>query len=157
MEQEGPKHWARLRLLQACERLKIPVKLWPEFGSLMLPREYKFHCCVGEKYEAPSFRRLYESESEWRQRARDDFEKFLDKHATTFREWLKWDLDRGSLTRIKPTRDTAPLDLRYEWAARRYCEKKLYKEMATDEYSADRIRKTVRAIFIEIGLQDHRK
>jgi hypothetical protein len=46
------------------------------------------------------------------------------------------------------------LELRYEWAAQRYCLKKQYKEMSTDVYTAEQIRKIVTAIFREADLPE---
>jgi hypothetical protein len=54
-------------------------------------------------------------------------------------------------------RDTTPLDLRYEWAARRYCLKHQYKLMSSEIYTSERIRKSVTAILDQTGLRHQRK
>jgi len=152
-EKQGPKQWARFRFLQACERLKISSDLWPKFPGLELPREQEFPYTTGDTLSIPPFHPLYESEAEWRQRAQQFFGRFLDMHAAKFRAWFKEELDKGTVTKVKTTRDTSPLDLRYEWAARRYCLREPYKTMCTVEWSADRIRKVVARTFTEIGLK----
>lgn len=152
LESEGPKHWAQMRLLQACERIDIPRKLWPKFSGLNLPPEYGFRYAIKEKMAIPPFNPLYESEAEWRARTHSDLEKLLDRYAVMFRERFQKELNEGSLTKIKPVRDTTPLDLRYEWAARRYCLRFSYKEMATDEHSPEKIRKAVAVILAVLEL-----
>jgi hypothetical protein len=118
---QGPKQWARVRFLQACERVNIPSTLWPKFQDLSLPRdEYSQEFGTVEPFYLPSFHALYETEAEWRNRSRDLFEQFLDAQAANFRGMLQSYLNSGMLTKIKPVRGTAPLELRYEWAARRY-------------------------------------
>jgi hypothetical protein len=157
MDKQGPKQWARFRLLQACERLKIRSDLWPKFTDLDLPRQqYAFSQHVALPFPIPAFHRLYESESEWRERVHKDLNLFLDKYADNFDAWFKEQITKGHLTKIKTTRETSPLDLRYEWAARRYCLREAYKSMSSDEWSADRIRKVVARIFVEIGLKDRK-
>jgi hypothetical protein len=153
MEKEGPRHWAQLRLLQACERLKIPQELWPQFPKMVLPYEYGGGYVSDERYALPSFEYMYESEAEWKQRARADFEPFLKEQAARYRSSLRSELESGQLTVIKPSRDTTPLELRYEWAARRHCLNKPYKSMAKAGYTAERIRKSVIRTLREAGLR----
>ena len=81
------------------------------------------------------------------------FEKFLDKKAALFSKMLQNELAKGTLTRIRPVRGTTPLDLRYEWAARRYCYNTPYKKLATKGYTDDRIKQSVGVILKEIGLR----
>ena len=153
LESEGPKHWAQLRLLQACERIDIPRKLWPKFSGLNLPPEYGFRYAIKEKMAIPPFSPLYESEAEWRARTHSDLDKLLDRYKGMFRERFQKELNEGSLTKIKPVRDTTPLDLRYEWAARRYCLNVPYKQLASGGYTDSRIKRIVLQILKESGLQ----
>jgi hypothetical protein len=157
MDKQGPKQWARFRLLQACERLKISSELWPRFKDLDIPRQQYSHTQqIAQSFSVPAFHRLYESESEWRERAHGELDLFLDKFAHEFDVWFKQQIDDGHVSKIKPTRDTSPLELRYEWAAQRYCLGKQFKEMASATYSPERIRKAVRAIFKEADLRDRK-
>jgi hypothetical protein len=153
MESEGPKHWAQLRLLQACERINIPQQLWPKFSELRLPHEYGFRYAVGETLVIPSFNPLYESEAEWRDRAHGFLDKFLDKYAVMFRERFRQELDEGRLTKIKPVRDTTPLNLRYEWAARRHCLREPYRTIASSGYTEARVKQAVLKILRKTGLK----
>ena len=153
MEKEGPRHWAQLRLLQACERLNIPKELWPQFPRLMLPYEYGGGYTTADTFALPSFEYLYESEAEWKQRARDEFETFLEQCAAQYRASLRGEVETGRLTPIKPSRETTPLDLRYEWAARRHCLRVPYKSMAEKGYTEARIRQAVMKILRETGLR----
>lgn len=108
---------------------------------------------TGETLSLPAFNPLIESEDEWRSRARVHFEEFLKKWAAWYREQLTQQLANGFLKPIKQTRGTTPLDLRYEWAAKRYCLNVGFKQMETDEHSANKISKTVAPILKELGLK----
>jgi hypothetical protein len=160
MDRCGAMQWARLRLLQACERLKIPVELWPKIPFPELPRDaYHYDYVVKEQFQPPEFHVLYESEAEWRARAQVELDVLLDKCAIYFRGYLQGAIEGKALTPIKQTRDTTPLDLRYEWAARRYCYRKSFPELAKEEvaegrsYTAERIKRTVNRIIREAGLR----
>jgi hypothetical protein len=151
MNVEGPKHWARIRFLQACERLDIPYKLWPEFARAAVkePTEYGVEFTTAETFSLPAFHTWSESEDEWRARARAEFERFLEKWELWYRGVLEPQIKNGSLIPIKQTRETTPLDLRYEWAAKRFCYNTPYRELAVAGYNEGRIKKTVAAIFRE--------
>ena len=152
LEKQGPKQWARLRLLQACERLKIPHAEWPPFKGVGLAPEYDQSYGSQIPFFLPDFHGLYETEAEWRERARLSFEAFLDEQTAWTRKLFRGGLNR--LTKIRRTRGKVPLELRYEWGAQRYCLKKQYKEMSTDVYTAEQIRKIVTAIFREADLPE---
>jgi hypothetical protein len=156
-EKQGPKQWARLRFLQACERLNIPSDRWPKFTRFELPREQEFRYITNDQFVLPPFQPLYESETEWQQRAQRLFEKFIGMHAARFRAWFKEELDKGTVTKVKPVRDTTPLDLRYEWAAKRICYNTPFRELAQQEaakgYTEHRIRQAVKRIITETGLR----
>jgi hypothetical protein len=80
---QGPKQWAQLRFLQACERLDIPSRLCPRFPNFHPPmRDYQHSYRPPERFQLPEFNVLNESEAEWRERARKLFEEMLDKHTT---------------------------------------------------------------------------
>lgn len=155
----GPEQWARLRLLHACERLKIPNELWPKIKFPEMPRASNYGYSVNEQFQPPTFNALYESESEWRERAHADLDTLLDKHAILFRNRFQSALEAKHITPIKQTRDTTPLDLRYEWAARRFCYRKSFPELAAEEvsngkhYTEDCIKRTVNRIIREAGLR----
>lgn len=151
MDTEGPKHWTRIRFLQACERLDIPYKLWPDFGHAAVrePSEYGIEATTAETFSLPGFHTWSESEDEWRARARAEFEKFSEKWALWYREQLGHQLKNGSLKPIKQVRETTPLNLRYEWAAKRFCYRTPYKELADGGYNGNRIKQAVLKILKE--------
>ena len=151
MDAEGPKYWARIRFLQACERLDIPYKLWPEFGHTPItePTEYGVEFTTAETFSLPAFHTWSESEEEWRAHARAEFEKFLDKWALWHRGVLEPQINNGFLVPIKQSRETTPLNLRYEWAAKRFCYRTPYRELANAGYNADRIKQAVLKILKE--------
>jgi len=149
MDKCGPKQWARLRILQACERLEIPVKLWPKIPFPNIPRPY-YH--MYRLPDAPPFHPLYESESEWRERV----DAFVNSQLVFFRNKLRADLESGFLTPIKQTRDTTPLEVRYNWVAKRICYRTPFPELAKAEgkgYTMERIKRAVNLIITEAGLR----
>jgi hypothetical protein len=120
---------------------------------MTLPYEYAGGYISSETFAVPSFDYMYESEGEWKQRAREEFEEFLEERAKENRSSLRMDLHSGRLTAIKPSRDTTPLDLRYEWAARRHCLRLPYKDLAGRGFSEARIRQSVMTVLREAGLR----
>jgi len=132
MDRWGPREWARLRILQACERLEIPSKLWPNIPFPALPRPYQYEYRLSD---APAFNPLYESESEWRSR----LDAFVDSQLAEFRKKLRADLDSGFLKPIKQTRTTTPLELRYEWAAKRLCLRTPYRDLADETVGQEKV------------------
>lgn len=153
METRGPKQWARLRILQACERLDIPEKLWPELRDFQLPRPYSLAFPVKGHPELPPFLPLVETISEWKERCRPALDRFVNEQARIAHAWLQSELRKGLYVRIKPTRDTTPVHLRYEWAAKRLCLNTPFPRLAKEEaskgrsgYTEVRIRKAVTAI-----------
>ncbi len=154
MDSEGPKHWARLRLLQACERLEIPEKLWPWRKAIKIPREYGMSFRVDDRLALPSFFPLYETESDWKARCRGFLEEFMDRQMSVFRRSFQSQLDNKQVTPITQKRDTTPLNLRYEWAAKRLCYRTPFKDLASGGYSAEAIKQSVGRIVREARLKD---
>jgi hypothetical protein len=159
-ETHGPKQWARLRILQACERLDIPAKLWPKFLGFQLPRPYQLILSVKDHPEFPSFRPLIETIAEWKERCRPALEKFIDEQARALNGQFLEDVKKGAYVKIKPVHDIPPIGLRYEWAAKRICLNTPFAKLAKEEgeaghgwYSGVSIRKTVAKIITEAGLR----
>lgn len=147
-EREGPKQWARIRLLQACDRLQIDKDKWPEFeGHITTPHAYEQSYKWPKSYTLPKFHALYESPAEWKARAQTDF----DEQCYRFTQWVESQIEiavrSGDLRKVPmPRNGSISLDQRYEWAARRYCLREQYKAMSTDEHNAEKIRKIVTEI-----------
>jgi hypothetical protein len=154
MKRCGPEQWERLRILQACERLEIPFKIWPKWKFPELPRGIKQEFRIPDRFDIPPFRPLEESIAEWKTRCHqilnDSLEKYAQKLNAQFQEALK----RGIYTKIPQTRTTTDLDLRYEWVAQRICYRKQYKELASGGYSAERIKQSVLQILKKARLKE---
>jgi hypothetical protein len=146
-------------ILQACERLGIPQGQWPNFDGkgLRLPLPYKAVLKTDVAFRLPEFNYLYQTEGDWRQRAREAFDEFLDTWTDMFSASVHLELSLGRLTPIAQPRGDTPIERRYEWAAQRYCLKTPFKEMATEQDNADKIRKAVYKIWDEAGIQYKRK
>ena len=154
MERSGPRQWARLRLLHACERLDIPGKLWPKF-QLQLPRTNIVVLHIQPDFESPPFLPLQETLAEWKIRCQEAFNEFLEAEANPIGAEFQERVKSGMYTKITPSRSTTPLDLRYEWAAKRICYRTPFPELAEEEaakgYTEARIKKAVQTIIKEIG------
>jgi hypothetical protein len=143
----GTRDWARVRLLQACDRLNIPEDRWPKFSEeLILPSEYRPVYQMAP-FSPPELNDLREAPGEWMEKAVRLFRVHCTRHLERVMARIQYDVKRGILTRIpQPKEKSSALALRYEWAAKRYCFNEPYKAMATDEYSPERIRKAVNKI-----------
>jgi hypothetical protein len=157
MEKHGPKQWARMRILQACERLEIPETLWPKFPFPELPRQYIHLYPAKPVLRIPSFFPLYESESDWKGKVQQFVNMFVDRELDRFRDKLQSEVKDKVLTRIKQTRETTPLELRYDWAAKRICLRRTFPELAREEsakgYTQERIKQAVNTIIREAELR----
>jgi hypothetical protein len=125
IKQYGPEQWERLRILQACERLEIPVKLWPKISFPGIPnRPLAVRFYIPHKLgrpDFPPFHALEESLTEWRVRCHKVVDELLDEYAMKFNAQFQEAVRQGIYTKISQTRATTDLNLRYEWAARRIC------------------------------------
>jgi len=154
MDQQGPRLWARIRLLQACKRLKLPRQLWPELDVFITPLHYGYSHRTQGLFSIPEYFPMYESEAEWKARAHVALDTFMEPHARLYREQFRQSLRQNKLTKIPQTRDTTPLDLRYDWAAKRYCLNLPYRRLVQGGFNEDRIKKAVIAILKEAGLRE---
>ena len=85
----------------------------------------------------------------WRKRSEDLFKAHRDHYMRFVEEQLARKVESGAVVRIEqPDEDAIPLDLRYEWAARRFCFNEPYKDMATADHSPDTIRQAVKKILV---------
>jgi hypothetical protein len=148
------RDWARVRFLQACERLNVPHDLWPDFREILdLPpqgRTTERGCPV---FCPPNFDLLTDAATEWRRRAEMEFGKHCDTFLRGLDDEIQRLLRRGILTRIRRPKGKATLDQRYEWAVRRCCLGHRFKDIATAEFSEVMIRKAVNRIFSEVKLK----
>jgi hypothetical protein len=157
MKRCGPEQWERLRIWQACERLEIPVKLWPKFAFPQLPIAEAVRMYIPnrpEKFDLPPFHPLTESIPEWRKNCHAALDKTLDEYAEKFQAQFQRGIKGGFYTKIPQSRDTTPLNLRYEWAAQRICYRTPYKKLEKGGYSAERIKQSVLQILKKAGINE---
>jgi hypothetical protein len=140
-----------MRILQACERLEIPVTFWPKCTFPQLPRELNLRLRVPDRFDIPPFCPLEESIAEWKIRCHKVLTESLDKHAELLNVTFEDAIKHGAYMKIKQTRDTTDLNLRYEWAAKRICLRTPYRKLAQGGYSADRIKQAVLQILKTAG------
>lgn len=158
-----PKAWgpynpivemSRWRFLKTCKRLGIPHHLWSDVQFHAIPGTeaaiYQWH-----PFDLPPFNITIDTESAWKQRAQAKFKEACDELLAWTRSEIKKKLEAGHIQRVKPTRQgggNAPIELRYEWAAKRYCLDTDYKDLATSAYNADRVKQAVAQIFAEADI-----
>jgi hypothetical protein len=155
----GPEQWERMRILQACERLEIPTKLWPKVPFPQIPRQMAVRMFIPnrpDKLDLPPFLPLEESISEWRRRCHVAFDKTLEEYATKFGDMFEDSLKQGLYTKLPQMRETTDVNLRYEWAAKRFCYRTPYKKLANAArgYSDERIKQSVLQILKKAGLSE---
>jgi hypothetical protein len=147
---------ARLRLLQACDRLNIEVELGriefhiaPDTGGTTL---------MGNAFALPDLHMQLHSEAEWKREASRLFEKECEDFLEWYRSDLKKSLASGRLVPVKQRRTggkNAPLETRYEWAAKRYVQDMDYKDIAKGTtYRPGQVKEAVREILKEAKLID---
>jgi hypothetical protein len=159
MKKCGPEQWERLRILQACERLEIPVKLWPKCAFPELPRNQSIRMFIPnrpEKFNIPAFFPLIESIAEWREHCHAAFDHTLDEYAAKFQAQFQEQVKQGMYTKLPQTRETTPAELRYEWAAKRICLRTPYKKLADSAkgYSEERVKQSVLQTLKKAGLNE---
>jgi hypothetical protein len=148
MNKCGPKQWERLRIWQACERLKIPTQVWPKWRLAELvhrpisTRSYIPRRKI-EQLDFPPFGALEETITEWKTRCHKALDDLLREYAEKFEAQFQDAMKHGSYTKIPQSRDTTPSDLRYEWVAQRICYRTPYKKLEKSGYSAERIKQSV--------------
>jgi len=143
------RDWARFRFLQTCERLKIPQDRWPKFKEAITLPPKGVHPKKIPSFIAPPMDLLRDSPSEWRKKAEAEFRKHCDEFLNRVDQDIKDLIASGILTKIDRPKNPASTNLRYEWAAKRYCYNEPYKKMATGEHTPEKIRKAVAAILAE--------
>ena len=157
MKLHGPRTWARLRFIDACKRLNIPEDKWPKFELDGLyvwpPTKFKLEPALKPVFEVPPFDFVSESPTGWRKRAEASFRLHCDEYIEQCLKGVDEMVRRGLFEKIEIVRDkNTPLDLRYEWAARRYCRDEDFKAMSSDEHKADKIRKAVYKVFDDTNI-----
>jgi hypothetical protein len=153
------KELARWRFLKTCKRLDVPRNLWIAIKLSALPGSESYSY-GGWAFELPKFNVMHDTEARWKRRAQEDFKKACEQFLTWVRNGIEKRVKSGDLKRLKSKREggaNAPIDLRYEWAVRRYCYNCDYKDLATSKYNPGRVKEAVREIFAEADLKPKAK
>jgi hypothetical protein len=153
----GPNAWARVRFMNACIHLKIPKKKWPKFALetsiFSHPPRFQLLPAIKFIFEPLPFDFVIESPTEWRKKTESAFSAYCDDYIQRCVRAVDEMIAAGLFEKMPIIRDkNTPIDLRYEWAAQRYCLKKNFKELSSDQHKTEKIRKTVGKILLELGL-----
>lgn len=152
----GTRDWSRVRFLQACERLRIPPDRWPKFKTLTLPGDAHHYIQDEEPFHLPRFDILQDSIEGWRKRTDQAFRAHCENFLKRVSDGIADAVSRGILSKIeRHSEKAAPLQLRFEWAARRYCYNEPYKDLSTAVHSPETVRKAVAKVFLETEI--HRR
>ena len=157
---DGTRDWARVRFLQACERLGIPSNRWPRFTEVLTLPAAKSPLSYASRpmpFPVPPFNILQDSATAWRARAEGSFRKHCDAVLLSVKATIEKLVSGGTLTKVEQPKDKASLELRYEWAAKRYCYNEPYKDLATDKHSPEKIRKAVAKVLAEAEIRGGKK
>ena len=152
-----PRHIAYFELLQACERLEIPLGRWPRVTGcdpVLLPPETLY---AGVPPFFPPPVDIWNAE-EWPARADALWRAHRDRIADFHRQFIIAGLSRQRRARGSgPKRPIASAQLASEWAARHYCLREswvsIYRTQPAHTYSPDQIRKNGGAILTELGIR----
>lgn len=149
----------RAFLLQACRRLKIPEDRWPTFpGGINLMGMIGRISVSLPAFEMPEFSELSESLPAWRKKTEKLFRAYCDSYMKLIDEEIDRQLQAGRIVRIEqPDENAIPLNLRYEWTARKYCYNEPYKDMASANHSPETVRKTVSKILNKAEIEKRKK
>jgi hypothetical protein len=162
MDKSGPKFWARMRILQACERLEIPQTLWPQIPLPRLPLRNELAYRLNAQIDFPPFLPLQQTIAEWKSECQKVFDTTFAEQSQAISEKFQREARRGAFTKIPPVRGTTPIDLRYEWAAKKLYYRYTYHEISQQEtakgkaYTQERIKTTVLRILKEADLRTGR-
>jgi len=142
--------------LQACDRLGIEVELG-QIEFHIAPDGSGGTFLKGTTFELPDLHMQLHSEAGWKREALQLFEKECEEFLAWYRKRLKELLASGKLVPVKQRRtggSNAPLETRYEWAARRYVQNIDYKDIAKGSaYKPGQVKEAVREILKEAKLK----
>jgi hypothetical protein len=138
----------RWRLLQTAKKLGIDEALWSKVDLRADPTGTSMSF-TGSSLQLPVFNLMKHSEKNWKREAVTVFNTECAKFLKFIREQKAGLIAAGNLFPVKQPRSgggNAPLDLRYEWAIRRFLLDTDYKELANPPFKATQVKQAVREI-----------
>lgn len=161
-----PDDGIRVAFLQTCLRLNIPKKKWPQFGGQLVvhsPGSLKGIFAVGRPpkivIQLPAFG-IFDDLGEWEKAANksweDAWKKQVEPYLHQCKKLQKSMTEPGKRRRFGgEKRESIPMGIRLELAAKRYCLECSWPELVKScdsAYRADRIRKSVSSLLSELKL-----
>jgi hypothetical protein len=141
--------WARLQIINAFQRLRIPHNKWPDFVRAFHtnPQERQGYSESNQplSFQPPAFDRLHESPEQWAKVADAAWHQHRNAFLEKCRLWVTLGVDED----IPPAKTTrgpgrkgrnAPPESRAEWAARRLSGA-AWKEIADEPFQQDQVKK----------------
>jgi hypothetical protein len=119
------QHEARLRIIEAMQRLKIPSQWWPDLIQPAMWRGYR-HIVVPPPFQPPNIDRLHQSVDDWVRAANVEWRRYTEKRTQAWRTMEESGVDQ-EIAEAKRKRGpgakqrNASIDRRDEWAAWRLC------------------------------------
>ena len=140
---------ARLQIIKALQRLKIPQGQWPDYVRTFFtnPQERQGYCStiLPPPFEPPVFERLDESPEQWAKAADAAWQKYRDDFLKQCQFWVTAGVDE-EIPPMKTTRGpgrkgrNSPPELRANWAALRLIGTP-WKLIAGDGFKEDKVKK----------------
>jgi hypothetical protein len=136
-----------MRILQACERLEIPGKLWPKF-TFPDVRQFAHHRSYIPRHKIqeldfPPFNALEETIAEWKLRCHKILDGLLAEYAEKFEAIFQDALKQGLYTKIPQHAILRrPISAMSGWH-REFATRIPYRKLAKDGYTAERVKQSV--------------
>jgi hypothetical protein len=166
--QKNRQREARLNIMQAFARMRIPFQVWPDFVQTYYTdsrqeNEYR-QLMTPAPFQAPEFDRLNQRPDDWI----NDADRAWALHRNTFLQecenWVKAGVDEEIVEAKRPRGpgkklpnegrqrrgDNTPIDRRYEWAAK-YLARVPLKEIAGEDADASTAGRIARQIVRSAG------
>ena len=143
--QQNRQREARMRIVKALERMRIPREKWQPIVQSPAGPEY-WQTVTPDPFHPPVFNRLHQSLTDWANKADVAWTRHRDDQIQLFQSWVTLGVDdpipeeKRSRGPGKTRRNVTP-DARYDWAALRLCGME-WKQIAIDyDVTEDRVRK----------------
>ena len=149
----------RLQIVEAFQQLGISDREWPDcvrrFYSNPEARKEYIESVDPPPFQPPAFDRLHQSPEEWEKLAYSAFQRYLDDWRKLQQSWVTGGVDEEippAKSRRGPGQKerNTPLDLRYQWAARRLSGA-AWKEIAGEFSKEDQVKKAAVRILKAAG------